>query len=255
MRFHIKNKFLLFILSLVLVSCGSRKKLVYVNNIDNARSYESSSYEPKLKPDDLLRINVSAENPEVAAPFNLSQISGTVAANTYKEGQNYLIDYSGDIDFPILGKIKLAGLTTTEANHKIKDLISEYIKNPTINLRILNFKISVLGEVMKPGNYTIQGERISVFEALSLAGDLTIYGKRNNILIIHEEEGKKTYTRIDITDARFLQSQNYYLSQNDVIFVEPNRTRINASAVGPNTSVIISVVSILISVSVILFRN
>lgn len=255
MRLHSRNIFLLITMSLLFFSCGSRKQIVYVGDIDNAASYESFAYQPKLKPDDLLRINVSAENPEVVAPFNLAPMTGTTSLNNYTEGQNYLIDYSGFIDFPIIGKIKVAGLTTSEANIKLVGLVSEYIKNPTINVRILNFKISVLGEVTKPGSYTIQGERISILEALSLAGDLSIYGKRNNILIIHEEEGKKTYNRVDITQADFLKSQYYYLSQNDVIFVEPNKTKVNSSVIGPNTSVILTVVSILISVSVILFRS
>ena len=245
--------FLLITVCFLFFSCASRKDYVYVQNIDAASTYAATDYEMKLKPDDLLKINVTAENPEVAVPFNLSQLP--TGAITYAEGQNYLIDHLGFINFPIIGKIKLAGLTTSDANKQLVKVISEYIKNPTIDVRILNFKISVLGEVTKPGSYYVQGERISVFEGLSLAGDLGVYGKRKNVLIIHEEDGKKTYNRVDITKADFLNSPQYYLSQNDIIFVEANKTKINSSVVGPNTSVILSVVSILITLSVILFRS
>jgi polysaccharide export outer membrane protein len=257
MRLHNPNKWLLFILPFVLFSCASRKDIVYMQGIDSAASYESTkTYEPKLQPDDLLSILVYAENPEVAAPFNLSQMQGNNAnLNLYKDPQNYVIDASGFIDFPVIGKIKLAGMTSTEANKKLIELISDYIKNPTVNLKILNFKISVLGEVGRPGSYSVPSQRVSILEAISLAGDLSIYGKRNNILIIHDEDGKKTYNRVDITTPEFLKSPSFYLAQNDVVFVEPNRTKINSSVVGPNTTVILSIVSILISISVILIRN
>ena len=133
-------------------------------------------------------------------------------------------------------------------------MVSIYIKNPSINLRIFNYKISVLGEVTKPGTYTIPSERITLLEALSMAGDLGIFGKRNNILVIHEEDGKKTYMRMDLTKADLINSPRYYLSQNDVVIVEPNKTKINSSVIGPNTSVIISLVSVLITV-VVLLKN
>ena len=129
-----------------------------------------------------------------------------------------------------------------------------YITNPSVNLRIINFKISILGQVVRPGSYTIPGERITFLEALSLAGDLGLYGKRNNILVIHEEEGKKTYNRIDLTKTDILSLENYYLSQNDIIYVEPNKTFINSSAVGPNISVILSVITVLTTIFILL-RN
>jgi polysaccharide export outer membrane protein len=126
-------------------------------------------------------------------------------------------------------------------------MVANYIANPSISVRILNYKISVLGEVSKPGSYTINGERISILEALSLAGDLTLYGKRKNILLIHDEEGKKTYTRIDLTDATLLNSPDYYLAQNDIVIVEPNKPKLNGSIVGPNLGLILTSVSILLS--------
>ena len=131
---------------------------------------------------------------------------------------------------------------------KLKGLLSAYIKNPTVNMRILNYKVTVQGEVNRPGTYPVQSERITLPEALSLAGDLTVYGKRSNILIIRETEGKVTTTRIDLTKPEFFNSQYYYLKQNDVVYVEPNKTKVNSSVIGPNITVAISAISLLITI-------
>jgi polysaccharide export outer membrane protein len=189
----------------------------------------------------------------VTVPFNLPQIQGNYQLN---ENQNniktYLIDNDGFIEFPVIGKLKLGGLTRSQAISTLADKVSFYIKNPSINLRILNYKISILGQVSKPGSYTIPSERITFLEALSLSGDLTIYGMRKNILLIHEEEGKKTYTRIDLTKVDILNLENYYLAQNDIIYVEPNKTVINSSAVGPNTALYLSGLTVLLSLILVL---
>jgi polysaccharide export outer membrane protein len=129
----------------------------------------------------------------------------------------------------------------------VQQKIGVYIKNPIINLRVMNFKVSVQGEVSSPGTYTVDSERVTLVEAISKAGDLTIYGKRDNILIIREIDGVKSYNRVDITKADFINSPFYYLAQNDVVYVEPNKTKINGAAIGPNTGVIISITSILIT--------
>jgi len=254
MKMPFKKYFLLLLLSGLFFSCASKKDLVYLQGIENQKSYDSSvKYEPTLQPDDLLSIIVSAENPEVTVPFNLPQIQGNYELNNNQNGiKTYLISNDGFIDFPVVGKIKLGGLTRTQATDKLHEMVSVYIKNPSINLRIFNYKISVLGEVIKPGTYTIPSERITLLEALSMAGDLGIYGKRNNILVIHEEDGKKTYTRMDLTNANLMNSPRYYLSQNDVVIVEPNKTKINSSVIGNNTTVILSGLTVLISLLVLL---
>ena len=200
MKFSTKAVLVYLFASFFLFSCVSKKKLVYLQDIDNQKSYDSSlRYEPTLQPDDLLNIIVSAENPEVTVPFNLPQIQGNYQLNENQSNiKTYLIDNDGFIDFPVIGKVKLGGLTRSQAISSLVDKVSFYIKNPSINLRILNYKISILGQVTKPGSYTIPSERITILEALSLSGDLTIYGKRNNILLIHEEEGKKTYSMVGV---------------------------------------------------------
>lgn len=250
-----------FILLLFLsFSCASKKDVVYYQNIDNIESLENgNSYEIKIQPDDLLMIIVSAEDPEVAIPFNLTTVS---VSNSVKPDivigqqtiQTYLVDRNGNIEFPVLGKLKIGGLTRTDALKLLQEKIGVYIKKPIVNLRIMNFKVSLQGEVNLPGTYPIVSERITLIEALSMAKDLTIYGKRNNILVIREVNGLKSYNRVDITKSDFINSSFYYLAQNDVVYVEPNKTRVNSSAVGPNTSVIISAISILVSLSVLIFK-
>ncbi len=254
MKFSTKAAFIYLFASFFLFSCVSKKKLVYLQEIDNQKSYDSSiRYEPTLQPDDLLNVIVSAENPEVTVPFNLPQIQGNYQLNENQTNiKTYLIDNDGFIEFPVVGKVKLGGLTRSQAISTLADKVSLYIKNPSINLRILNYKISILGQVSKPGSYTIPSERITFLEALSLSGDLTIYGMRKNILLIHEEEGKKTYTRIDLTKVDILNLENYYLAQNDIIYVEPNKTVINSSAVGPNTALYLSGLTVLLSLILVL---
>ncbi|MBL0739312.1 polysaccharide biosynthesis/export family protein [Flavobacterium sp. GN10] len=257
--FLIKNISFLSLLFLFF-SCGSKKDVLYYQNIDTLSSKEKiATYEVKIQPDDLLMIIVSADDPEVAVPFNLKTYSiSSNAKSDIARGQEtvqtYLVDSRGNIEFPVLGTLKIGGLSRTEALQLLQEKISVYIKNPIINLRITNFKVSIQGEVNLPGVYSVASERITIIEALSMAKDLTIYGKRNNILIIRETNGLKSYNRVDLTKSDFINSPFYYLAQNDVVYVEPNKTRVNSSAVGPNTSVIISAISILVSLSVLIFK-
>ena len=241
-------------------SCASKQDVIYYQNIDSLNTQQnSSSYEIKIQPDDLLMIIVSAEDPEIALPFNLTTVAtqnnaNLLAATSQSVIQSYLVDKNGNIEFPVLGKLQIGGLTRTEALQLLKDKIAVYIKNPIINMRIMNFKISMQGEVNIPGTYSVTSERVTLIEALSMAKDMTIYGKRDNILVIREVNGVKSYNRVDITKADFINSPFYYLAQNDVVYIEPNRTKVNASAVGPNTSVIISAISLLITISVLIFK-
>lgn len=253
--FFLLKKTIPFLFILLVFSCKPREELVYYQNIDGLATPEkSNTYEIKIQPDDLLLIIVSAEDPESAIPFNLNTVSipSTGVSSVYLRGQesmqSYLVDLSGAIDFPVLGKLKVGGLSRTELMQLLKSQISKYIKNPIINIRLMNFKVSVQGEVTLPGTYSINSDRVTLIEALSMAKDLTIYGKRDNILIIRDVNGVKSYNRIDITKADFINSPFYYLAQNDVIYVEPNKTKINGAAVGANTGVLISITSLLITV-------
>lgn len=241
---------IVFIGLFTIVSCTSSKKIAYLEKTSELSS--ELKFETTLQPDDQLMIIVNSENPEIAAPYNLKSVSvqGTNETGiTQERMQNYILDQEGNIDFPLIGKINLLGLNRNQASEKIKGILKNgYINDPSIYIRLLNFKISVLGEVNKPGVYPVQGERVTLIEALALAGDLTIYGKRNSILLIREKNGIKTYEKIDITKTDFINSKNYYLSQNDVIYVEPNKTKVNSSAVGPNLTIGISALSLVVTI-------
>ena len=249
-----------FLIVLLLFSCASPKDVVYYQGIEGiAGKNQEATYEIKIQPDDLLMIIVSAEDPEIAMPFNLKSVSMVNPSRqdlvrSQETMQLYLVDAVGAIEFPVLGKLKVSGLSRTEVLQMLQKKIGVYIKNPIINLRIMNFKVSVQGEVNLPGSYPIASERVTLIEALTMAKDLTIYGKRNNILVIREIDGVKSYNRVDITQANFINSPFYYLAQNDVIYVEPNRNKINGAAIGPNTGVIISATSLLIALITILLR-
>jgi polysaccharide export outer membrane protein len=250
-----------FFLALLFFSCASRKDVVYYQDIDGTTSQgKSNSYEIKLQPDDLLMIIVSAEDPEIAQPFNLQSISvqtpGRLDATMGQQSmQLYLIDANGFIEFPVLGKIKVSGFSRSQVLQMLQQKIEVYIKSPIINLRVMNFKVSVQGEVNAPGTYPVASDRVTLIEALTMAKDLTVYGKRNNILIIREIDGVKSYNRVDITKAEFINSPFYYLAQNDVVYVEPNKNKINGAAIGPNTGVIISISSLLITLITLLITT
>ncbi|WP_242604870.1 polysaccharide biosynthesis/export family protein [Flavobacterium subsaxonicum] len=246
----IKKIGLLIVIIFAFSSCAPRKKMAYFQNIADVSS--DKLYETKLQADDLVRIMVDAPAPnqELAAPFNLTTLSPTASGGTSvtTEGREYLIDKNGEISMPLIGKVKLGGLTRDEALLKITGEISKYVTNPIINLRLMNFKVTVLGEVNSPGSYPIGTERITLPEALALAGDLQITGLRKNIMIIREVEGKKTYGFVDITNADFMNSEFYYLTQNDLVVVEPNRMRRNSSAIGRELSIVVSAVSLIVTI-------
>lgn len=246
----LKEFLFIICLTVVLFSCGSKQDVVYFQDVDVVGSSRAiNNYNSTIRPDDLMTIVVSALDQDAARPFNLTTVSFT--SSTGEVGrvaqQNYLVDAEGNIDFPVLGKLKLKGLNRIQATNLIKDLLKEYIKDPIVNIRIINFKVTVLGEVNRPGSYTIPNERITIIEALGLAGDLTIQGERHNVLIIREENGKKTYNRINMTSEEVFNSPMYYLTQNDVVYVEPNNSRVKSSTVGPSTGATLGVISALLT--------
>lgn len=252
-----KFKFLTMLLtsSFLLFSCGSRQEVVYFQNIDTIGSSRSiNNYNPTIRPDDLMTIVVSALDQDLVRPFNLTTVSYTSETGDVSRAaqQTYLVGSNGSIDFPVLGTLKLAGLNRIQATIMIKDLLTEYIKDPIVNIRITNFKVTVIGEVNRPGSYTIPSERITILEALGLAGDLTLQAKRNNVLVVRELDGKKSYNRVDLTSEQVFNSPMYYLTQNDIIYVEPNNSRVRSSAVGPNTNATLSVISTLVTVAALI---
>ncbi|MEH6538363.1 MAG: polysaccharide biosynthesis/export family protein [Psychroserpens sp.] len=251
---NIQKLFLLFTL-VILSSCGSKKTIVYFQDepiTNQSLSELDNNYQLKYKPNDILTIDVAAEVSESVAAFNLSAVAyntnNSAVAQTQILRQTYLIDPDGNIEFPTLGTINLKGLTRTEATAMLKEKIGVYVNEFIVNIRLVNFTISVLGEVNRPGTYTVEGERISLVQALGMAGDLTIYGQRNNVFLIREFDGKKKYAKYDLTSINVVNSPVYYLSQNDVIYVEPNNARIKTSSYNPNTGVLISAIGTLATI-------
>jgi len=243
---------------MIATSCVSKKRITYFQFDEVDQSRVSNDYVTIFKPDDLLEITITSEDLESVKPFNLPAVTFAAATNSVAgvpQQQNYLIDSKGEIDFPLLGKIKLGGRTREEIIEMFrKRLDPDYVKAPNINIRIANFKVSVLGDVKVPGTYTIPNERITILEAIGLAGDLNISGQRNNILVTREENGQKNFYRVDLLSNKIFTSPVYYLQQNDVVYVEPNGAKAQSAATNQNTGLWVSIGSIIISLMAVLSR-
>ncbi|OYX82912.1 MAG: sugar transporter [Flavobacteriales bacterium 32-34-25] len=246
--FCLSKSIVFFFLILLFFSCTPKKNILYYQNIDEMASVKLNSYEIKIQPDDLLTINVSAEDPKITAPFNLNPTNVIDGGNSQSQSSrnavnDYLVDADGYIDFPELGKLKLSGMTRSEVLALFKKKISAYIKNPIITVRLQNFKVAVHGEVNGPGIVSVASDRITLIEALTQSGDLKATANRKNILVIREIDGVKSYFRVDVTNADFINSPYYYLAQNDVIYVEPkNRT------LSPDVTLVTTISSLLLTV-------
>lgn len=218
----------LFTCTMIFQSCVSKREYIYFQKtVRNDSMPEAGSLikytQPTLKSNDLISIAVSAVDPKVVEPFNLSTTSNDLSDGRSVSAPTYLIDADGMIDFPVLGNMNIAGLTRVQATQLIRDRLKSYVTNPIVNIRMLNFKITVLGEVKNPGVYTIQNERITLPEAIGLAGDLNLTGIRNNVLVVREVEGQRIETRVNMASDSVFNSPVYYLNQNDLIYVEPNK--------------------------------
>ena len=234
------NLTILFVV-LALTSCKSTKEISYFQDIEDyqkATPTEVVYYNAKICPDDQLAISVSSIDPNAVAVFNV--------------GGTYLVDSQGYINYPVLGKLEVAGKTRPELIAELEKEISKYVKSPIVTVNITNFKISVLGEINRPGTIVIGSERVSILDAISLAGDLTIQGQRDNILLIRDNNGVKEYARFNLNSSDILSSPYYYLQQNDIVYVEPNKARKGNSKYSQNAQYNVSLISTIISaVSVI----
>ncbi|WP_298499308.1 polysaccharide biosynthesis/export family protein [uncultured Algibacter sp.] len=251
----IKNKFKIasIVILTILTSCVSKKEVVYFQNAKDFETIvDTDTFTPKFKINDIITIFVSTFDLEAVKPFNLYMAGETGTGNASNPQLiDYLIDIEGNIDYPVLGKIKLLGLTVQEAQKLFKEKLSDYLKDPIVNIRIKNFRVSVLGEIQSPGRYEVSGERITILEAIALAGDLTIKGHRENVLVIRDFNGSKTYTRVDLTSKEIFNSPVYYLTQNDVVYVEPNNSAVSSASGDTRIGTIISISSFLITTALI----
>jgi polysaccharide export outer membrane protein len=249
--------FLIFLM-LIITSCASKKDILYLQDYERIATMTTGNFEPLvIRPNDILLINVASFDMEAAAPFNLIQPSRDITQSrvgTNRDAQGFIVNADGTIEFPVLGTVMAGGKTRQELVNHLKNEISVYLKDPIINIEITNYKITVLGEVNRPGTYNIRDERITLLEALGYAGDLNIYGKRDNILVVREENGVRTYSVVDITKSNFMQSPFYYLKQNDVVYIQPNNAQVGGAAYNRNSSVYISIASVLISLAILITR-
>ena len=250
-----------FICLLLLSSCVSRKEIVYFQGLEEAgeRLEQNKDKSLKIKPNDLLTITVSAPEQAAAMPFNLPVMGMPEPGDTNglmvqgrQQLQTYLVDADGNIEFPILGTVNVAGLSRQDLQGKLKSEIREYVQDPIVNIRLVNFQVSVLGEVNRPGTFDIRDEYLTLPKALGLAGDLSIYGKRENVLVMREQDGKKLYEYLDLTDPGIVDSPFYNLQQNDVVYVEPNGAQRQSASYNRNAGVYISIASVLISLAVLI---
>lgn len=253
------NRILLAIaMGLLLNSCGSIKHVAYFQNADSVElSASRGLYDAKIMPKDILIITVITTDPKTSIPFNLSVQQTLNASGVLYAGsstlQTYLVDNKGEIVFPIIGKLHVEGLTVRECENAIRTQIMPYLaktENPVVTVKMSSFKVSVLGEVNHPGTFSVSTGKISVMEALAQAGDMTIYGKRDNVMLIREDAyGQKSTHRLNLNDANIINSPYYYLQQNDMIYVEPNKVKARNSTIGTSTTLWLSGISILTSVA------
>ena len=236
----------------LLTSCANKKDIIYFQS-EAQLSTVYENHVPKIQTNDMLAITVSAADMKATDAFNQQSVYSAQNSNpnsSYK--YLYTVSENGTIDFPVLGTLHLAGKTRNEAISYMKGLLNDYIVDPGVNINFTNFRVSVIGEVNRPGTFTLPNERITLLEALAMAGDLTIQGKRQNVTVIREVDGAKQTHTIDLTTKASLNSPVYYLAQNDVVYVEPNQSRMQSSVV--NYPVIISMAGIIISVISVLTR-
>ena len=243
------------VLFLGLAGCTSSKEIIYFQNLDDAELKPlASDYEAVIKKDDRLTIVVSGPDKTVCAPYNLtlnemSTTGGVSNSNPEQATLSYLVDPNGDIEFPILGKIHVEGMTRNQLVNYLTEEIGKDVKDPIVYVSFRNYKFTVLGEVRTPGTYTIDSEKFNILQALGRAGDLNLTAQRENILLLREVDGVLTHHRIDLRDKEILESPYFYLQQNDVIYVLPSPTRVATATTATGIwSVILSSITTMIAI-------
>ena len=239
-------------------SCSGSKQIAYFQNADYVdMSASKGLYDAKIMPKDILSITVNTTNPAASAPFNLSvsNTMGTDGSASSGSGtmQTYLVDNQGNINFPVVGKLHVQGMTKNQCEDLITEKVRPYLaktENPIVTVRMASYRVTVTGEVNSPKVVPVTTEKMSIIEALAQAGDLTIYGKRDNVLLIREDaQGEKSFHRLNLYDANIISSPYYYLQQNDIVYVEPNKVKAKNSQIGQSTTLWMSAIGIVTSVA------
>jgi polysaccharide export outer membrane protein len=220
---------------------------------------QAAFVEPRIKPNDILSVTIQTIDPQAAAIFN--NAGGSGSGGNSPIGSGYLVDNNGEIELPLVGRMKVSGMTTIEAKEAVREASKRYYKDPAVNVRFLNFNITMLGDVSRPGTYTVPNERVTILDALGMAGDLAITGKRENVLLMREEQGERKMVRLNLNSTDIMESPYYYLRTGDVVYVEPNKARTRQATLD-NTkdryiAYVISGISVILSILSIsgVFRN
>jgi len=239
-----------------MAACSSNKNVLpYFVDIEDLKygTIDTMNYLPTIRPDDELSITVTSINPKATAQYQMPFINpattNELATSSTPRFLTYIVDSKGYIKFPIIGSIHVGGMTTEQLTEYLTKEISKEVKDPVVDVRILNFMVSVGGEVKTPSRIPISSQRMTVLDALAQAGDLTEYGERSNILVIREEDGKRTFAHLDLNEAETLSSPYFYLKQNDYIYVSPNNIKESNSKYNTNNSFKLSVISTIVSAS------
>ena len=253
-----KSITLLGLLVIMLQSCSTKKEILYFQDA-NTIGPQNITYEtPKIQPNDILNITVGALIPETALPYNKQQPTNTTTSTNIEllKLQGYLVTTEGTIVFPVLGTLEVANKTTAQLEKELQQVLENggHLIKPSVSVRLLNAKVTVLGEVQRPGTYSFTEQQISLPQALGYAGDLTINGKRNDVLLIREENGMRTVTNIDLTETDWFNSPYYYIKPNDFIVVNPNAPKVKSAGFVGNTGTLVSVVSVILSSIILITR-
>jgi len=239
---------LMLLISLTILSCASKKDILYFQDSENLNLTKTDhEFDPVIETNDILYISLSSINEELLSPF-LRKSQQTQQLNSANPGlDGYLVNIDGTISFPVIGDIEVAGHNRAYVENILKEKLLIYIKDIVVDVRIMNFKVSVIGEVKNPGVYTIDDERVTITEALALAGDLTEDGNRHNITVIREENGVQKVAKIDLTHTEFYKSSFYYLKQNDLVYVEPSTKGVKKSGFIPDIPALLSLFTVILS--------
>lgn len=256
----VQRALILIASALLLISCGSAKNIAYLQDAASGEMADINTYTNIIKPGDLLSIVVSSSRPELAVPFNLYSVrqqmstTATQQATQRQELEGYTVNTEGDIDFPTLGQLHVAGMTRNELAEMLKGMLLQYMPDPIVTINFLNFNITVIGEVARPGNFKITGDRVSLLEALGMAGDMTEFGDRENVMVIRENAGVREVARLNIKSKKIFDSPYYYLQQNDVVVVDPIDARAReTSAFQMNFPTIVSLGSFASSLAMLIY--
>ena len=244
------------VIGLFVFSCSSKKQILYFQDSENFTESKMNYENPTIQPNDILKISVETLVPEAAIPYNKTTSLGATASNIeIVQLDGYLVSNNKSIIYPVLGEVSVDGLTTSQVEEELKKRLEDgHLINPTVNVRLLNAKFTVMGEVKKPGTYTFSEQSITILQALGYAGDLTINGERNDILVIREIDGERRISHLNLTSSKLFESSFYNVKPNDVIVVNPNSSKVKSAGFVGNAGTVLTIASLVLSTVILLTR-